>query len=110
MAGLRLMAEALHRYTAKLPSIEVKEIVAYPGTSTEKAMATGILNAVAGGIEKIAREHGGDCRIFLTGGDADLLAPALQSLNGELWAEMTLHGLRLAALHQSASAFRPTGK
>lgn len=95
--GLRLMAEALRGYTAQLPLIEVKEIAAYPGMSTEKAMAVGILSAVSGGIERLARQSGAE-QIFMTGGDADELSRVMQ-LPARVWAEMTLEGVRLAATH-----------
>lgn len=97
--GLRLMAQALHGHTAQLPRVEVNEPASFPGTSTEKAMRVGILNAVAGGIEKLlgqARKGVEKCNLFLTGGDGPLLAAVLEG-GPVLWPEMTLEGIRLTS-------------
>lgn len=94
--GLRLMAEALHRYTAQLPLIDVRDVVMPPGTSTQKAMMTGILHAAAGGIEKLTRRMGPAAHVFLTGGDAPLLAQVIEAPT-EVWPEMTLEGIRITA-------------
>jgi type III pantothenate kinase len=97
--GFRLMSLALHQYTAQLPLVEIKDVPVMPGASTEKAIAAGILGAVAGGIDRLAREAGAtqpSCSLFLTGGDAALVAKILNPTS-RLWPEMTLEGLRLAA-------------
>jgi type III pantothenate kinase len=100
--GLRLMAEALHQYTAKLPLIDWKAAVAVvPGTNTEAAIACGIQGATIGGIEHLANEllalSKQEPARFLTGGDAPLLAAQLSS-SWKPWPLMTLEGLRLTAL------------
>lgn len=98
MPGLRLMAEALHDYTSLLPRIEVPQTLpSVPGTSTTAAMQAGVFWAVVGGIRALLREYEAKWEkpdIFLTGGDAPLLAPALDL---KCWPEMTLEGIRLAA-------------
>jgi len=100
--GMRLMAEALHAYTALLPLILVPtEVPPFPGTSTPAAMSAGIYWATVGGIAALwqqlrATNKSQTWHLFLTGGDAPLIARALP---GEpvLWPEMTLEGMRLAA-------------
>jgi type III pantothenate kinase len=103
LPGLRLMSQALHAYTALLPLVEVKQPPPPLGTSTAPAIQAGVFWAVVGGIQQLLRLHrqAGEADIFLTGGDARVLA---SSLEGELnhWPEMTLEGVRLAALHQTA--------
>jgi type III pantothenate kinase len=99
--GLRLMAQALHEHTALLPLIQVQQAdPPLPGTSTPEAMQAGIYWAAAGGIkalcEQLAARSGAVAEVFLTGGDAALLAPALGG-DVHLWPTMTLEGLRLAA-------------
>jgi type III pantothenate kinase len=98
MPGLRLMAEALHDYTSLLPRIEVPHTApAVPGTSTTTAMQAGVFWSVVGGIRALLREYEVACHepdVFLTGGDAPLLAPALGL---ECWPEMTLEGIRLTS-------------
>lgn len=98
--GLRLMAEALHRYTAFLPLVTVTEPVPeLPAKDTAPAIETGIFHAVVGGIERMAQILGQNvARVFLTGGDATLLAPALiKALDAEIWPRQTLEGILIAA-------------
>jgi type III pantothenate kinase len=107
--GLRLMAEALHQYTALLPLVRVPlPVPELPGTSTTAAMQAGVFWAVVGGIDRIARRlcrlTPGVPRLFLTGGDAGFLCDALaqmtEALTGlqpTLWPEQTLEGIRRAA-------------
>ena len=99
--GLRLMAQALHRYTARLPLVAVTSpCPPMPGRSTVPAIAAGVYGAVAGGISYLTRQLAAGSAepplVFVTGGDADLLAPALEP-PFELWPHMTLEGVRLAA-------------
>jgi type III pantothenate kinase len=77
LPGLRLMAEALHRYTALLPLVEVKAPPLLPAQATIPAMKAGIFWAVAGGIELVAQRlrlgSKVSPRVFLTGGDLPFL-------------------------------------
>lgn len=98
--GMRLMAKALHEYTALLPLLPPPEKPpAVPGTSTPAALELGIFWAAAGGIAALMREYRSLCRseieVFLTGGDG----PRLESVLPEAhpWPEMTLEGIRLSA-------------
>jgi type III pantothenate kinase len=97
--GLRLMAKALHDYTALLPVIEIpRDLPPVPGKTTIAAMELGIFWSVVGGIEAITsefRRRVPSLDIFLTGGDAALLHLVLS--DGILWPEMTLEGLRWTA-------------
>lgn len=105
--GLDLMAEALHRYTALLPRVQVSHPVpALPAGATIPAMQVGIYLAVAGGIREAVRVYTERARakprVFFTGGQASLLAGAM-GLLGEgrigpwedflLWPEQTLVGI-----------------
>lgn len=112
--GVRLMAKALHDYTALLPLIDVTDSAPLPGRSTPAAMNAGIFWAVAGGIRTLVQQlvtqaepaldaaHHVD--VFLTGGDTALLASTLQRLltPHPAWRflprpNMTLEGIRLTA-------------
>jgi type III pantothenate kinase len=99
--GLRLMALALHEHTALLPLVEVSQPrPEVPATSTPAAMVAGVYWAAVGGIRALAQEMAAGTatpQLFLTGGDAALLAPALAGPDLCLWPTMTLEGLRLAA-------------
>src|SRR5262249_49219783 len=97
--GLRLMAQALHAYTALLPVVEIKQRLQPPETSTEKAIELGIVHAVLGGVESLIRalhaKANEPLAIFFGGGDAPLLAPHLPH-PATVWPEMTLEGIRSA--------------
>lgn len=94
--GLRLMAQALHSYTALLPLIEITRPEPAPGASTTQALQTGVYHAVVGGIERLIDELAAQAQaapvIYLTGGDAALLAERVRRPI-TLWLEMTLAGI-----------------
>jgi len=100
--GLRLMAQALHHYTAKLPQVNWQAVPPqFPGRNTDQAILGGIHASVVGGIERL---QGRMCtssvtqpHLWLTGGDAEALAHSLPQV-WNLWPTMTLEGLRLTAL------------
>lgn len=99
--GLRLMANALHDYTALLPVVEIQTpIPPLPGTSTRAAMEAGVYYAVVGGIHHLisllAAQSPQKPAVFLTGGDAALLLPGLED-KAIWWPHMTLEGMRLSA-------------
>jgi type III pantothenate kinase len=103
--GLRLLAHSLHTYTALLPLVEVSSSSPrVPGTSTREAIEAGVFWFVAGGvnslIERMASASAVPPDLFLGGGDALLLEPALKH-PPVLWPLMTLEGVRLTALHMN---------
>lgn len=112
--GLRLMSRSLHECTALLPEVEVREPAVMPARSTVAAIRAGVFAAVVGGVRILVDEIVGrsppaerprGLTLFLTGGDAPLLKQAISALLAsspgqpkvELWQELTLEGLRLAA-------------
>ena len=75
LPGPRLMAQALHDGTAKLPRVETEFAEsAFPGKSTEASINTGIRFALAGAV-RTAVQHVkvgiDDLEVFLTGGADD---------------------------------------
>ena len=108
--GVRLMARALHDYTALLPEITVgPSAPPLPGRSTVPAMQAGVFWAVLGGVETIARRMSrpeSPPHVFLTGGDAEWIVealgdnsdpPWLHGFEKTLWPEQTLEGIRISA-------------
>jgi type III pantothenate kinase len=100
LPGLRLMAQALHEHTALLPLIDPpRQPPPLPGKATPAALAAGVYWAVAGGVMGLIAEYGrcaaGLPEVYLTGGDASALLPALPAARH--WPEMTLEGVRLTA-------------
>jgi type III pantothenate kinase len=106
LPGLRLMAKALHDYTAKLPLVEVRDPkTSLPGRSTTEAMVLGIHNAVVGGIALLVHRYRagfGIGDLWLSGGDGPIIVESLlqqlrySGLEVSHWPEMTLEGIRLA--------------
>lgn len=102
--GPRLMARALHDYTARLPLVDVTALDAsLPAKNTTDAISRGIWHAVGGGVAELTscladvlttKPH-----LFVTGGGAALVAGY-----GLPWAErletvpaLNLEGIRIAA-------------
>jgi type III pantothenate kinase len=99
LPGLRLMAKALHDYTALLPLVEVREPPPVLGTSTPAAMQAGVFWSILGGIMVLTGTNPlrrGEVDLFFTGGDAALFASRMP-VAVQVWPEMTLEGTRLAA-------------
>ena len=105
LPGPRLMFEAMHQYTAKLPLIASHEIprLQPPGKNTHDAMIVGVMAAQIGAVEFLVREYTRQSPIppwlFITGG-------AVGSLHGHNFSgvdrvvfdpQLTLKGILLAA-------------
>jgi type III pantothenate kinase len=102
LPGFRLMAKALHDYTALLPVVEVSADPPVPAPSTIPAMQAGILHAVVGGarslVSRLQQQVGAaaNLHVFLTGGDSGLIKLERDWLVTR-WPAMTLEGIRLTA-------------
>jgi type III pantothenate kinase len=95
--GLRLMAQALHDYTAALPLVPNPDISvpAVPGRDTAAAITAGVNAAVAGGIDRLVEQYG-SARTFFTGGSTSLLAQ-LRCRPEDAGPYLALDGIRLTA-------------
>jgi len=98
--GIRLMAKALHDYTALLPLIELPDDVPdAPASATVPAMQAGVYGAVAGGISRLVAQYRSlsaePPTVFLTGGDWALLRSTFP--DAVFAPTMTLDGLRWTA-------------
>ncbi len=96
--GVRMMATALHDYTARLPLVEqIENCGVMPPRNTRAAIACGITGAIVGGIEWLVKGMSLDRpRIFLAGGDVELLRDL--SFEAEMAGPyLTLEGIRLTA-------------
>jgi type III pantothenate kinase len=104
--GLSLSARALNHFTHALPLVRVFEPADPIGRSTDEAIRSGVFWGTLGGVrELVARLRdvlGGSALVYLTGGDADQLAPHLGS-EIERVPELTLRGIYLAARHAAVS-------
>jgi pantothenate kinase, type III len=112
--GLGVMTEYLHRRTAQLPLIELRQPPRAVGKSTREAMLSGAVHGYRGLIreilEQIRREHfpRRKARVIATGGDAELIGSGV-ALFDVIDPRLTLEGLRLiGGLNFPASARRST--
>jgi len=105
--GLRLMSEALHDFTAQLPLVKATGYpTTVPGRSTPTAIAAGIHWACVGGVMALIRELSmavpspEPLEVFITGGDASVIAPDLtdrELFRYQVVPLLTLEGIRLTA-------------
>jgi type III pantothenate kinase len=107
--GLAMAARGLHEFTYFLPLLSVSIAPDPIGKSTAEAMQSGLFWGTVGEIKELIRRVsdsiGGDPVVYLTGGDAELLAPHLDR-PVELVPELTLHGIQLA--YQDVRPLRPS--
>lgn len=98
--GLGVMTEYLHRRTALLPLIELRQPPRAVGKSTSEAMLSGAVYGYRGLVkeilEQIRREHfpRRRARIIATGGDAALIGAGVPLFDA-IDPRLTLEGLRL---------------
>ncbi len=107
--GLRMRAQAMQAFTARLPLVDMPERPARIGLSTEACIAAGVHHGLrselAGTIAEIRQQHPG-LAVVLTGGDAVRYARALE--NG-IFAHpfLTLFGLHALSLYDLQAAAAP---
>ena len=97
--GLGLLRDVLDRQTADVRPGRPVESCTAPGTDTETAVSSGtllMLQAFAeAAVKGFAARHGYNAEVFLTGGDADLLADGL-SMPVRREPHLVLDGLEIA--------------
>lgn len=94
LPGFFSMAKVLHETTAKLPMVDCTIGTGeWPGRDTEAAIRAGVIAAVVGAVERLARSS---ATVFVTGGDGPFLAARLGGGVVE-WPNMTLDGIALSA-------------
>lgn len=104
MPGLRTSADQLTRRAAKLPATELRPPTRAIGRYTEECIQAGVLygaaDAIDGMLRRIRAEWPGGARprAIATGGLSVLVAPLCTELDGTD-RDLTLRGLRLAAVH-----------
>ena len=97
LPGLSLMAKSLREHTGLLPEVIVREPVeSTPGRTTEAAIRTGIYWAAIGAIRTLRERFGGGLPLYLTGGDAEVLLPAIAEPVFH-HPNLVLEGIRLSA-------------
>jgi type III pantothenate kinase len=111
--GLGMSARGLHQFTHALPLVSVTAVPPALGTSTTDALRSGLfwgsIGAVQELVHRLAKTLDRKPIVYLTGGDAELLAPHLSiEFSMEWLPELTLHGIYLATRH-AGTAFHGSG-
>lgn len=100
--GIGLAARALHEFTYWLPLVGVSSPPDPIGKTTEDAMSSGLYWGTVGSVKELVRRVslalGSVPAVYVTGGDAGLLAPHLEPAF-ELVPNLTLMGIHLAYQH-----------
>jgi type III pantothenate kinase len=104
MPGLRTSADQLTRRAAKLPATELEPPSRVIGRRTEDCIRAGVLLGTADAVDGIVRriQHEwpgpGTPKVVATGGLAGTIVPLTSTIE-LIDADLTLHGLRIAAGH-----------
>ncbi|PQJ31906.1 type III pantothenate kinase [Nonlabens arenilitoris] len=80
--GLRLRYESLHNFTANLPLLTAQTIENFIGNSTADSIHSGVINGLTQEIKgciKQYRKKNKNIKVFMTGGDTQLLSTQLKS-------------------------------
>lgn len=100
LPGLGLQLRSLHEATDKLPRLLPADDLVnleIPGRDTEAAMQLGVARGTVGAIDSLVDAMKGQfevAKIYLTGGDADRLSPAMRCRH-EVISDLPLRGLYL---------------
>lgn len=96
--GVSISAQALYRYTAKLPKVDVVKPKQVIGKNTITSMQSGLfygsISLVDGMVERIGSELGGIPKVVATGGLAERIGPHSAHIK-EIDPWLTLQGLRI---------------
>lgn len=97
--GLNSSLAGLAARAPLLPRIEPRQPTGFLGRTTEAGLQIGVYRQAVGGVANILRgllrELTFSPRVYGVGGDARLLAPAIDEIE-EIVPELTLEGLRIA--------------
>jgi type III pantothenate kinase len=110
--GLGVTARALHHHTAQLPLVELPQAPPHWGASTRPALEAGIFWGTVGAVrELVARQTadlGKERWVMWTGGDAALLAGAVDGPLARIEPDLVLIGLcgALASSHDQYGKIR----
>jgi type III pantothenate kinase len=95
--GMQMRFKALHTFTDKLPLVEYRELVEFPGTSTEDSILSGVVAGITGEMEAFGermRSQYPEVKIILSGGDMIYFANRLK------FNIFAIQNIVLTGLHQ----------
>lgn len=80
--GIEMRYKALHKFTSKLPLLEINKPLNFIGDSTNESIHSGVVNGVIQEIEGVIQQYKNKylhLTVVLTGGDANFLSKQLKS-------------------------------
>ncbi len=80
--GLQMRLDAMHHFTARLPSLTLKRTTDFYGNDTFSAMMTGVVTGAVGECShfiQVFKKRFGKFNVILTGGNADFLSLQLDN-------------------------------
>lgn len=95
--GISMRLKALHTFTEKLPLVEIVGECEFIGDSTEKAIASGVLNGVCAEVEGVVEKYyrlNQNLHVILCGGDAHYFDKCIKN-NIFALPNLVLNGLNL---------------
>lgn len=97
--GINMMFNSLSQNTAQLPRVNENDFRMLIGRDTKTSIASGVINSVAGMIEKTLKHlkdnHNAEyIKIFITGGNAEKIMPHLNNINFEYQKALVLIGVK----------------
>jgi type III pantothenate kinase len=112
--GVATGAEALFRFAAKLPQVELARPPRAIGKNTIHSMQSGLIFGFAGLVEGLVKrmraELGGQARVIATGGLAELIAAETDTIE-VVEPDLTLFGLRMIyEMNQETGKHAPADK
>ncbi len=104
MPGLSTAFQCLRTETDAVEEISsINSDASSVAQSTEEGVAAGVLLGLAGGVERVVREHSllvdKTAAVLITGGDAEKIMPHL-TIPVDFQADLVLQGLRIVALQR----------
>lgn len=96
--GLKIQAEALAKYTSKLPKVKIEAPESTIGKNTIDAMLSGLVKGhaalISGMIDECEKELGSKAKIIATGGYSDFVIDSMQRKFDIVDRNLTLDGMR----------------
>lgn len=94
LPGLRMGLRSLHEETSLLPDVDLEPPLSALGIDTTSCIQSGVIYGAAGAVDRLCGElvPQGSFSLVLTGGDAELMAPFIQT-SCQIEPDLVLRGL-----------------
>lgn len=92
LPGLRMGLRSLHEEASLLPNVALEPPPSALGIDTTACIQSGVIYGAAGAVDRLCGEFARSFSLVLTGGDADLMAPFIQT-PCQIEPDLVLRGL-----------------